>query len=71
MVIIVKKNLRFSIITICTIVAIFIGVIVMGYSYAATLESGVRVKENSDLTYYIDVIYDEILNKYIENNFSE
>ena len=58
MVIIVKRNLKFSIITICTIVAIFIGVIVMGYSYAATLESGVRVKENSDLTYYIDVIYD-------------
>lgn len=58
MVIIVKKKLKISIITICIIFTIFIGVIIMKSSYATTLESGVRVKENSDLTYYIDVIYD-------------
>lgn len=53
-----NKKKKISIIAICTMIFIFIGVILFGRSYAVILEEGARVNENSDLTYYIGVMYD-------------
>lgn len=54
-----EKNKRLYI---CIIILFFCVTFIIAYSsrisYAAPLENSVRVKENSDLTYYIDIIYD-------------
>lgn len=53
-----NKKKKISIIAICTVLLVFIGVILFRRSYAVVLEEGARVKENSELTYYVDVMYD-------------
>ncbi len=53
-----SKKRKVVIAVIFVLVIMLSGVIFFGYSYAANLESGARVAENSDLTYYLDIIYD-------------
>ena len=58
MVIKMKRLKKSQLTLILSIPILLLVVLLVGQSYAAPLESGVRVKENSDLTYYIDILYD-------------
>lgn len=52
------KKLKRNLIICFVVVIAAIAVISIGRSFAEVLENDVRVAENSDLTYYLDVIYD-------------
>lgn len=51
-----KKFKKSLLICLAVVVAAFI-VISIGNSFSQVLDNDVRVAENSDLTYYLDVIY--------------
>lgn len=53
-----KKNKIIYIYALISLIIIFFMFFLFRYSYAVTTQESIRVKENSDLTYYIDVIYD-------------
>ena len=45
-------------VAVASIIAFFVLVLTISFSFAAPLENDVKVEENSELTYYIDVTYD-------------
>lgn len=53
-----SKKKKIAIVVTCFLIVVSIGAILFGRSFAVPLENDVRVKENSDLTYYVDVMYD-------------
>ena len=53
-----KKNKKIYICISFFLIIIFIIIFLFGSSYAVTTQESIRVKENTDLTYYIDIIYD-------------
>lgn len=53
-----KKFKKSHMLLLLSIPILLVIVLFVGQSFAAPLESGTRVKENSDLTYYIDILYD-------------
>lgn len=52
------KKAKKSLLICLAVVIVAIAVISIGSSFSQVLENDVRVAENSDLTYYLDVIYD-------------
>lgn len=53
-----NKKLIYTILISLLVILIPLIIILFGRSFAATLDNDARVAPNSDLTYYIDVIYD-------------
>ena len=52
------KKVKRSLIISVAVVIVSIAIISFGISFSQLLDNDVRVAENSDLTYYLDVIYD-------------
>lgn len=52
------KKFKKSLFICLAVVLVAIVIVSIGKSFSQVLENDVRVKENSDLTYYLDVIYD-------------
>ena len=55
------KNKKLMIIIGSSLAFIIFFILIFHKSFAVPLESGTKVASNTDLTYYIDVIYDGVM----------